>query len=478
MSAPSLILPADIEFRNQLELLGGDGALADLKGQSIPAALELLRRSLLAHLHPLESLRRLGDQHWQVPIENPPTSPALNRLIDQVESHSCLRGAVGCLRQPVVLQRMRAEWLYEMTAGRFEHSVPFLKNEAELIKAWEEFCRELREFSVNPFAVAEQEMQRLPELSESAQRLHRLSFLAACRKLFVFFSGAKETWIGACTFYEFEMPGPLAAQRGGRTPEDQQRENHRLSLRFGQVEHVFHLAPTLEQLRLYLECLRDHALVAAVQRRLCPLVSLAPQELNSLAEAFYTTAYVPRQTLHSPEASKDESFLFQSAMKPDFFQRFGFLPLSSETLNLYSEMTESSPRLQAFLHAAQTESGLVRQRVCRSVLEPILAEMMRKALCLLCRCWNPLLRTQEGAVVLLADYVENRAASLAGDGPKSAELRERIVFDELLKILDRNTRSWQDALAKDGFVADRTRAYFLTILEKAIEEGGNFHGSG
>jgi len=49
-------------------------------------------------------------------------------------------------------------------------------------------------------------------------------------------------------------------------------------------------------------------------------------------------------------------------------------------------------------------------------------------------------------------------------------LRERVIFDELLKILDRNTQSWQEAFARDGFVVDRSRAFFMSVLDKAIEE--------
>ena len=84
---------------------------------------------------------------------------------------------------------------------------------------------------------------------------------------------------------------------------------------------------------------------------------------------------------------------------------------------------------------------------------------------------NPLLRTEEGATLLLMSYVEGKASRLSGDDPKAALLRERVILEELLKILDRNTRSWQEAFAKDGFVVDRGRAYFITVLDKAIEEG-------
>jgi hypothetical protein len=50
-------------------------------------------------------------------------------------------------------------------------------------------------------------------------------------------------------------------------------------------------------------------------------------------------------------------------------------------------------------------------------------------------------------------------------------LREHVSFEELFKILNRNTRSWQEAIAKDDFVVDRARTYFMTVLDKAIEEG-------
>lgn len=57
--------------------------------------------------------------------------------------------------------------------------------------------------------------------------------------------------------------------------------------------------------------------------------------------------------------------------------------------------------------------------------------------------------------------------------PKAAELLDRVIFDELLKILDRNTQSWQEAFAVDGFVVDRAGVYFMTVLDMAIEESGS-----
>jgi len=68
------------------------------------------------------------------------------------------------------------------------------------------------------------------------------------------------------------------------------------------------------------------------------------------------------------------------------------------------------------------------------------------------------------------NYVEGKVARVAGDDPKAASLRERLIFDELIKFLDRNTQSWQDAFSKDGFIVDRARNYFMTVLNKTIEE--------
>ena len=157
-------------------------------------------------------------------------------------------------------------------------------------------------------------------------------------------------------------------------------------------------------------------------------------------------------------------------MKKEFFRRFHFLPLSAEIVARLSEKTEELPRLCAFLHHPRTESGLVRQRLYRGILDPMLTDVVQKTLLSLCRQWNPLLRTEEGATLLLMNCVESKACRVAGNDPKAALLRERVIFDELLKILDRNTQSWQEAFAGDGFVIDRPRAYFMTVLNKTIEE--------
>lgn len=296
--------------------------------------------------------------------------------------------------------------------------------------------------------------------------------MAACRKLFVYFSGAKETWAGSYTLHSFKLSASLADQSEPAARNAHERGEH-LSLRFGQVDHVFYLKPTLEQMQLYLDCIRDSKLTTAVQRKLCPFISLDSEELNFLAEVFYRI-YLPsrlRELHHPPEVVIDEKFLEDSGMKNEFFWRFRFLSLSAEVVAMLSEKMEELPPLRAFLHHPRTESGLVRQRLYRGILDPMLTDVTQKTLLSLCRQWNPLLRTEEGATLSLMSYVEGKASRLSGDEPKAALLRERVILDELLKILDRNTRSWQEAFAKDGFVVDRGRAYFITVLDKAIEEG-------
>jgi hypothetical protein len=475
-SSPSLILPADTEFLDGLRFLCGDGVLADIKRQLVPIALDVIRNSLVGHTHPFETLQSLGDMHWQDLVENPHTSSLINRLLDEIELHPRLQGVVDTLRHPAVMHRTRVEWLHEMTVGRFEHSIPFLHQEDELLKDWEQFCGELRESSINPFETADEEAQRYlssrgDTLSDSARRLHRLSFLAACRKLFVHFSGAKETWAGSYMFHSFKPSGALADQMG-HAARDVQGRGEYLSLRFGQVDHVFYLKPSLEQLQLYRECIKDPELTTAVQRKLCPFICLDREEMNFLAELFYRI-YLPgclREIHHPSQMKIDEAFLQESGMKKEFFGRFRFLPLTAEIVAMLSEKMEELPRLRAFLHHPRTESGLARQRLYRGILGPMLTDVVQKSLPSLCRQWNPLLRTEEGATLLLMNCVESKACRVAGNDPKAALLRERVIFDELLKILDRNTLSWQEAFARDGFVVDRSRAYFMSVLDKAIEE--------
>lgn len=478
-SPPSLILRTDTEFLDGLNFLCGEGPLADIKRQLVPIALEVIRDSLLGHIHPFEVLRSLGDMHWQDLIENPHKPSALNQLLDAVELHPRLPGVIDALHRSAVMQRLRVEWLHEMTLQRFEHSISFLHNEQELLKSWEQFCGELRESSVNPFAAAEREVQRHlssygGRLSDPAQRLYQLSFLAACRKLFVYFSAAKETWAASYTLHSFKLSGALAHQMG-HAGRDAQRRGEHVSLRLGRVDHVFYLKPTLEQLQLYCDCIKDPELTTSVQRKLCPFICADSEDLNFLAELFYRI-YQPgcvREMHNLSQVETDEAFLQESGMKKEFFRRFRFLPLNADVFSMLSGKIEALPRLRAFLHHPRTESGLVRQRVYRGMLEPMLTDVVQKILFSLSRQWNPLLRTEEGAALLLMNWVEGKVARVAGDDPKAASLRERMIFEELVMILDRNTQSWQEAFAKDGFIVDRPRHYFMTVLDKAIEESGS-----
>lgn len=478
-SSSSLILPKDTEFLDGLNFLCGEGPLADIKRQLVPIALDVIRDSIVGHIHPFERLQNLADMHWQDLVENPRTSSALNQLLDAVELHPRLQSVIDTLHHSAVMQRLRIEWLYEMTVGRFEHSSTFLYSEEDLLKGWEQFCGELRESSINPFEAADQEAQSHlsshgDRLSDAAQRLYRLSFLAACRKLFVYFSGAKETWAGSYTLHSFKLSGALADQMG-HAGHDAQRRGEQVSLRFGRVDHVFYLKPTLEQLQLYRDCIKDPELTTSVQRKLCPFICANSEELNFQAELFYRI-YLPgclRGMHNLSQGETNKSFLRESGMKIEFFRRFRFLPLNADTVARLSDKIAELPRLHGFLHRPRTESGLVRQRLCRGILEPMLTDVVQKIVLSLSRQWNPLLRTEEGAALLLMNYVEGKVARVVGDDPKAASLRERVTFDELVKILDRNTQSWQDAFAKDGFMVDRPRNYFMTVLDKAIEESGS-----
>lgn len=473
-SSPPIILPRDIEFLDGLKFLCGEGPLREVKRQLVPVALDVIRDSLLGHIHPFETLQSLADMHCHDLVVNSHTPSALNQLLEAVVLHPRLRGVVDALQHPVVMQRLRLEWLYEMSLGRLDNSIPFLQNEEELLGSWEQFCGELRETSVNPFEAADKEAQcRFSSRGngDSARRLYRLSFLAACRKLFVHFSGAKETWAGSYTLHSFEMSRTLADQAGHGGPDPQRREEH-VPLRFGRVDHVFYLKPTLEQLQLYLDRIEDAQLISAVQRKLCPFVYGDAEDLNFLAELFYRV-YLPgrlRQIRNPSQAETDEAFFREAGMKKEFYRRFRFVSLEASILAMLSERIEELPQLRAFLHQPRTEAGLVRQRLYRGILEPMLIDVVQKVMLTLSRQWNPLLRTEEGATLLLMPYIEGKVARLAGDDPKAASLRERVIFDELLKILDRNTQSWQDAFAKDGFMLDRSRNYFMTVLIKAIEE--------
>jgi hypothetical protein len=194
-----------------------------------------------------------------------------------------------------------------------------------------------------------------------------------------------------------------------------------------------------------------------------------------MAEVFHRV-YLPgrlREMSHPPQPAVDGAFLEESGMKPDFFTRLRFLPLSPETVAFFAEKIGRLPRLRAFLDQPRTASGLVRQRLYRGILDPALSEVAQKTLVSLCRQWNPLLQTPEGAKIHLMAYVEGKAARVSRSDPRSALVREQVRLEELLRILTQNTQSWQKALEQDSFVVDRARAYFMTVLDRAIDESGS-----
>src|SRR5258708_27066088 len=127
-----LVLPESTEFIDSLNFMLGTGFFAEIKQRLVPLALEIIRISLLGHTHPFETLRGLSDAQWEDLLENPYTPSAVNGLISDFEAHPKLQELLAILCQPKVTERLRIEWVYDLTVDRVENTVPSLSNEEAL----------------------------------------------------------------------------------------------------------------------------------------------------------------------------------------------------------------------------------------------------------------------------------------------------------------------------------------------------------
>jgi hypothetical protein len=477
-SAERLIVPVESEFIENLKALFGVGLFSELKQRLIPLALDILRISLLGHTHPFETLRGLSDHQWDDLLYNPYTPSLVTDMLDALEKHPKLQSLVQTLRTPEMMRRLQVEWLYEVTVGRFECTVPYLYREDKLLDSWSEFCGTLRDVSLHPYDFCKETAQQAAHLkgsgfSEPARRLFTLSHMAACRKLFVFFSGARETWVGSYTNEYFKLSGSdvdLISSLGQQT--------ERLVLKFGLVDHVYYLKPSMEQLNRFKECVKQQVLVFEIQKKLCPFVSLAGTGLNFnlMAEVFYRV-YQPQRIreLQLPvKAELDESFLHQCGLPKSLATQLGFLPLNPDVVEFFASKIEKLPRLGPFLRNPRTERGLLRQRLYRGVLDQLLTAVTQESLLSLCRQWNPQIRTPEGTVMPMISYVEANVKTSKDSAVLGMEhTRRRAIMEDLLQMLLQNTQGWQKAMQQDSFVTDQGRNYFMTILDKAIEEQGS-----
>lgn len=464
--------PTTTEFAEGLLKLCGPGLLSDVKQRLVPVALNVIRGSLLSHRPPHQSLQSFHDLHCHGLIRRPHAESPINRLLDQVECHPELRGLMTTLAQPAIRQRLKIEWLYDMTLDRFECAFPFLQDEEELLSAWKAFCDAPQDISFNPHVEAQNAARKnLPfnesKLSDEARRLHDLSFLAACRKLFVHLSGAKETWAGPYATRSFALDEAIA----NPLPSSSATNDRSFSMRFGHVEHVFYVKPTLEQMQLYLAYIGDETFMRAIQSWLCPFVSKECEEMNYLAGIFYQ---VFQAGVRRGNSSEDESAdpLRDLGANRGFLKRFAFRPLNSKMVELVTGRLSTEKRLHAFLHHPRTESGLIRQRLYRGTIAPMLDELVEQSLCTLCRQWNPMIQTEEGTNRPLISIIESKSSVVTDDACSAGWLRQWIECGELFRILDRNTEAWLQELNRDGFIVDRERFYFMTLLEKALNEIG------
>ncbi len=474
-----LIMPVESEFIENLKSILGTGLFAEAQQRLIPLALDILRISLLGHTHPFETLRGLSDHQWEDLLENPYVPSLVTDLLDVLEKHPKLRPLVQTLHSKEVMRRLQVEWIYEMTTGRFDRTVPYLYHEEKLVAEWGEFCKGLRDVSVQPFTLcqeaAEQALfQKGKGFSEPARKLFILSYMAACRKLFVFFSGCKETWVGSYTSASFKLSEEAAALIAGRG-----QRAERLTLKLGPVDYIFPVRPSMEQLNRFKECIKEQELVSNIQKKLCPFVTLAGTGLNFnlMAEVFFRV-YQPQRVreLQNPvKPELDEAFIAKSGLPKPLATQLGFLPLDATALDLFTRKIETLPRLSPFLNNPRTKRGLVRQRLYRGILDQILTSVTQETLLALCRQWNPQIRTPEGAVMHLLPYVEVKAivSKEAAASMGTDHARRRAIMDELLQYLLQNTQEWLKSMEKDSFVLDTSRSYFMTVLDKAISEQGS-----
>jgi len=245
------------------------------------------------------------------------------------------------------------------------------------------------------------------------------------------------------------------------------------------VDHVYYLKPSLEQLNRFRDCVSRHDLVFDLQKKLCPFVTLAGTGLNFnlMAEVFYRV-YQPQRIreLQAPaKADLDETFLASCGLSKSLALQLGFMSLTPEVIDFFESKLATLPRLSPFLHNPRTEAGLRRQRLYRGFVDQLLTAVTQETLLGLCRQWNPQIRTPEGKTMPMVNYVEANA-HIGKDVDKDGSvehIRRRVILDELLQILLRNTQGWQRAMEQDSFVVDRGRNYFMTVLDKAIEEQGS-----
>jgi hypothetical protein len=234
----------------------------------------------------------------------------------------------------------------------------------------------------------------------------------------------------------------------------------------------------MEQLNRFKECVKQQELVFEIQKKLCPFVSLAGTALNFnlMAEVFYRV-YQPQRIreLQLPvKAELDESFLNQGGLPKSLATQLGFLPLNADVVEFFASKIEKLPRLSPFLRNPRTERGLLRQRLYRGVLDQLLTAVTQESLLSLCRQWNPQIRTPEGTVMPMISYVEANVKTSKDSVVLGMEhTRRRAIMEDLLQMLLQNTQGWQKAMQQDSFVTDQGRNYFMTILDKAIEEQGS-----
>lgn len=441
-------------LHNIQQLLGSKPG-QDLRYQMLPLALDVIRHSLLGLRHPFETLQSLNDWCLDHFVQNPHMPREVDQLLQELIKYPNVQLLYQWLLQPDIARRLQLEWFYDMTIHRFMQVFPYLDREFGLQQTWATHLNKLD--LPQPVLPAIKEVCytmscRMDNLSEQSLRLYRLTFMGACRKLYIAMTNSREVWDSLYNVENIKVPTSLQAVLGHRY----------VKLKMGRVVSVNYAPLSSDKVAGYLEAIQHGPFMQDIMNRLCPFIhhTRSPISLNILASLYYT-----KLDKHQVASETDENTWAWAKNQPvslSWIQQMGFRAYSEAQWAQYTRILKSQKELQTFLEQSWVICGLARQRIYKGILEPLLNKLIEDLMFYLAGQWNPWLYMDgRASPIRLMEYLEEMAGKQAGS--------RTLMLDWLINYVMKNTEEWLQRLEHPQ-ILDPSGQYFMTVLNEAMKQ--------
>lgn len=381
---------------------------------------------------------------WESGLETMNTIPERETVASLFLSK--LPGLDKRLHEPVVKQRIAAEWLYHQTADRFDTFTPYLTAEEEELQRWKESCPDAYN---SAYAVAQKAALKVqdrsrptpgtpPSLDDNGKDLSYLAHMISARKLYMAATDSREFFDTQLPSADVTVPSIIMTGNNGE-------KNNKIYCKLGLNPRPFAYAQATEsQMQLFRSLISPtNQVLNNLQEKVVPWVSKKgmSQKLHpNLMAQVYFDVIKPGRNVTNPDVKVEEALGGARTYK-----MLGFVSeLSNKQMEVFSTYIEKNPALQEFINTPAVMQEMIKNQIDTSLVSMALSDTIVRVLPEEFKAYSPNTVIPEG-------------------DPKKVSLHlVKNVIDDL--------RNYHSALLEQNHLSIRNGKFFKSFMEKQYEQ--------